>query len=208
MNRNDKPTNGQVQNNARLDEDILSLSSLEEDTIYIDEIGESTTDDFDYDKQLSKLKRDSGQDSVATIDPQLPGGPAVDNLAISSSTDVTIGNQTYFQGTVIIKNLLTNSDGPFGDKKRRISVTSTINITTKDRDSPSGVLSTYVKNNKKQVYLISGVAILALIIIGLFALVISLTLGKLEYYEALRIECSGKSISSDKTMLLRKFIHN
>lgn len=170
-----KPT-AQDGDNSSLNDDILSLSSLEEDTIYIDEIGESTTDDFDYDKQVGKFKRESRDNCVATVDPHLPSGPAVDNLAISSSTDVTIGNQTYFQGTVIIKNLLTNSDGPFGDKKRRISVTSTINITTKERE-PKGWFDTYIGRSKRRLVIIGALITLALLIIGLFVLVIVFTTG-------------------------------
>lgn len=159
-----------------IDDDVLSFSSLEEDTICVDE-------DFEQEQgTISHTATSINKSShLPTIDPNLStGSTAVDKIAIDGSTDVTIGNQTYFQGTVIIKNLLTAAGDPhFNGKQRKISVSSTINITTKDTSS-LGWWEANVKNSRKRLLIgIGALVLLALIIVGLLSLIITIASGNI-----------------------------
>lgn len=152
---------------SQLDADEFSLSSLS-----------SASDSAYYNKDIieKEINGDSRKNTQALVEtpsanpnipviPSMGGGPTVDRIGIETSTDVTIGNQTYFQGTVIIKNLMTSGDPsnvPDLEKKKRKVADKVIEWR-------------YFWRDRKKRLIVVASLVAALLVIGLIVLIVILT---------------------------------
>lgn len=125
--------------------------------------------------QLSEFPQTPSELNASTpVISSMGGGPTVDRIGIETSTDVTIGNQTYFQGTVIIKNLLTSSDPTNGSviengksgKKRNTSENLEANKSSDQEWQCAGL-------SKKRLILIAAL-LGAILLIGVISLIVFL----------------------------------
>lgn len=75
------------------------------------QIIEEKSDSDDDDSTVSKSSR--AIDTIATIPTSLvkPSSVPIGNVAVSNSENVVIGNNTYFHGPVIIKQVIQNAPG-------------------------------------------------------------------------------------------------
>lgn len=158
---------------SQLEGDAISISTLssESSACYLPSAPAVVESDDDTEKSVSQQHpQHQHQLSASTpVIPSISGGPRVERIGIETSTDVTIGNQTYFQGTVIIKNLHSNNDpskAPIIETKRKSLDANTA--------ANSSLWRQIIHDKRKKRLLIVLSLIGLLLMIGLIALIVVL----------------------------------
>lgn len=151
-----------MSNNIEISEiDNISLSTLS--SVVSDEL---------VDELIERTNHDLSTRGTPVIPTMGGDGPKINNIGIETSTDVTIGNQTYFQGTVIIKKLMTSSD-PTKSSSTVITENGKKRNSVDEVESDGSQGTQKASARKKRLILILA-AIGALLLIGVISLIVFL----------------------------------